>query len=320
MLRKLLVAASVMMVACLVWAWDVPFEEGVLPPVQNVGDKACLKQKDAVVKRVKETVVVSPATFYYAEVPATYEWREEKVLVREATKAVTKTSSRSVSVVVPQLRREAYKELRVVPATFETVEETVVVTPEREEDVFVPATFKKVVEKIKVAEAHKQIVNVEDKKNCYTVTESAERFVQVEKLIVDKPASVEKRICPAVTKRVSVTRVKVPAHVEEVLVPAVYEDIKLRNIEPTKLTLVDVPAVYATISKEFEVTPASKRRVDVPEKTETVVKSVIVEPATIKWKKVDGEPVEPAEVVDDSTSSSPIVTKYKSVPGSSSSF
>jgi hypothetical protein len=312
MARKILVCCAVLLAFCVVLAAEVPFVEGTLPPVKDVGDRACLKQKDAVVKRVKETVVVSPATFYYEEVPATYEWRDVSVLVKEATKASVQAKSVSSSERVPLLKHEAYKELRVVPATFETVVETVVVTPEREEEVFVPATFKKVVESVKVADSHKKIVNFDGKKNCYIVEGTEEKFVQIEKLVVDKPAHVEKRVCPAVTKNVSITRVKTPAHVEEVLVPAVYEDVKVRNIEPAKITLVDVPAVYVTISKEFEVTPASKRRVDVPEKTVTIIKDVVEEPASINWKTAPGEKIE------DSTSSYPPVDKYKSVPAAPS--
>ena len=284
-------------------ATEVPFEEGKRPPISEPGEMCCLVQKPAVLKKVTETVQVSPATFYYEEVPAQYELKDESVLIREAQKRATEHAAVLADKEVQQMVQEAYTELRVIPATFETVEQEVEIIPARTEEVYIPATFKKVTETIQVAPEHVRMVSADCGKNCYAVVKDEARSETIEKYVVDQPAKVETRTIPAVKRTIRVRKVKEPARVEKEEIPAQYEPLKTKVVaEPQKLTYEEIPAVYTTVKKEVETVPASQKKVELPAKTETLNKTIVEKPAQLVWRKY-------------SKQANP-VNKYGSVPGS----
>lgn len=113
-------------------------------------------------------------------------------------------------------------ELISVPATFETVNETVVVQPASVEYVSIPPVYETVTETVVVQEASTELVVIPA--TAYSPARTTERTVPaktstVNRRVIRTPASTVERTVPAVTKQVARRVLKTPARTTERVIP-----------------------------------------------------------------------------------------------------
>jgi len=207
----------------------------------------------------EQAVEVIPATKKVVQVPAEYEYVEEKVLVEEA-KTVWKKGQNPA-----QQLSGATGEIMClvkVPATYKTIKKLVVKSPAKTEIHEIPAEVKTL--------TVKQVVTEPTIKQ--TVVPAV--YKTVEKEVPDTPASymwvngeagVEKpwkatgnQIClvesAAVTKDVTKVVLDTPATVQEEVIPATYETVKVEKlVSEAKELRTPVEAEYKTIEKRKKI-------------------------------------------------------------------
>ena len=247
----------------------------------------------------------------YAKVllPAKYEKRTEKVLVKEAS-----------------------EKIKVVPPKLEWVEEKIEIKPEVKEIVPVPPKFKKVTETITIKPAEKKWttslkknsapvspeilngakaagVNIEavEPNTCYREYYTPARYKSITEEVVIKEESEKIEVVPPkfewVEKKVMVR----PPIKKLVPVPAKYEIVKEKVlVEPEKtvwkkgtdpaqkiagatgdiMCLVKIPARYKIIKKRVLKSPATTKVVEIPAEYKTIKVKKLVQPAQVKKIKV----------------------------------
>lgn len=208
---------------------------------------------------VEQEVEVIPASKKVVEVPAEYEYVEEKVLVEEA-KTVWKKGQNPA-----QKLSGATGEIMClvkVPAKYKTIKKLVVKTPAKTEVKEVPAKVEKIAVQKLISEptlkhtlipaVHKSV----EKK----VLESAASFMWTDaKTGADKPwRATGHTIClvetPAVTKDVKKMVLDTPASVQEEVIPATYEMVKIEKlVTPAKEVRTPVEAEYKMLEKRKKV-------------------------------------------------------------------
>lgn len=235
------------------------------------------------------TVVVKEASEQIKIIPAKYEWSEQRLLVSEGQ-----------------------SELKVIPATFATETETYEVSPAGERWVmgsrnsgvvasagllesaragganlngatpgqcfvehFKPPQYKTVAERVLVSEPSEQI------------TLNAAKYEWVEQRVMIEPASRK--------------LIEVPASFETVQEKIKVEDAKtvwkkghgpIQKIDEASgeiMCLVEVPAVYKTLSKRVMKTPASSRVMEEPARYETIRVRKLVSDASENRVSVPGK-------------------------------
>lgn len=175
----------------------------------------------ATYETVTEQVVVEPERTETIVVPAKYESYTEQVMIRPAYttwKPGTGLFGRDASGASATGSEMTTGELicRVeVPAEYETITKTRLVSPETTETRVIPAKYE-------------------------TVT----------KRVVAQPPRVEEVEIPAVYETVTKEVIDVPAYVDEVEIPAVYETVtKQRMVTPPTEEVKVIPATYRTVEK-----------------------------------------------------------------------
>lgn len=248
-------------------------------------------------------------------VPAKYETKTEKVLVKEASEKIEIIPAKYEVVEEKVLVKEASKKIIPVPATYETVTEKVLVEPaktvwkkgrgpvERIDNstgeimclVEVPAKYKTVTKRVIKTPATTKVVEI-----------PAEYAVRkVRKLVA--PAQ-EKRVkipeeYTTVTKRVKVSDPKFiwvadadrknaegrPTGNKICLkeVPAKYKVVTRRVVKtPATTKVVEIPAEYKTIKVRKLVAPAQEKRIVIPAKKQMVTKRIKVADEKMEWRQV----------------------------------
>ena len=146
---------------------------------------------------------------------------------------------------VRQLVKEAETQIKIVPETYKMVDKKVTIREESTKLITVPATYK-------------------------TLTET----------IMIEPERTEITTIPATYKNIS----------EQILIKPSYttwkkgrgEIEKIDNATDEIMCLVEVPAVYDTITKQVIDTPATTKEVKTPAVYKTIVRTVVDTPATTK--------------------------------------
>lgn len=167
-------------------------------------------------REITETIVIEPKTVEHVTVPATFETVSETTVAQE-------TSTELVS----------------IPAQYETVTETILVQPESVEFIIIPHEEKRT----------PTTVNTMDKSRVGGSygSQSVPETVNVSK--ITKPARIERRVKPAVTRQITKRVVRQPAGTQERVIPAVTKQ-EFRRVVKTPASSVEktVPA------KTLEVT------------------------------------------------------------------
>jgi hypothetical protein len=169
----------------------------------------------------------------------------------------------------------------VVAAQYETVKERVLKKAASTKVEVVAAQFQEVDERVVVRPAAKRLEAV------------APQYEDIEERILVQPAS--KRLEPvAATFRTETERVLIrPASMiwkrSSELTPAERAQQKVDLGAGDILCLVEVPAEYATVTREVVDRPATTREVEVPAEWRTMKKTVLKTPATVREVEVPAE-------------------------------
>jgi len=257
------------------------------------------------------TVVVKEASEQVKIVPARYEWTEQRVLVSEAG-----------------------SELRAIPATFSTVTETYEASPASTrwvmgskgsnidanegmlalarshganindavpgqcfDEHFKPATYKTITERVLVSEASEKVqlnpAQYEWVEQRVMVAPSSRKLVEVpavfesvqERIKVEDAKSVWKKGRGSIEK-IDHTTGDIMCLVE---VPAVYKTLSKRVVKsPASTRVIEQPARYETIKVRKLVKDAAETRVAIPAKYETITRRVLDQSATHTWHNSAG--------------------------------
>ncbi len=220
----------------------------------------------------------------YAKVmlPAQYQSKEEKVLVREAA-----------------------EKIETIPAKYEWVEQKVTVTPPETKLVPVPAVFEEVTEKVEVRPSQRRWLTGMDKKAlpASPVLMSAAKAGGV-RLDEAEPGMCFKEYYQEAQYKTEMQEVLVKEASEQVeTIPATYETVEEKVlVKEASRKLVEVPATYETLTEKVLVEPAKtiwKKGggviekidnttgevmclVEVPAKYKTIEKQVVKTPATTR--------------------------------------
>lgn len=245
-------------------------------------------------------------------VPAQYQNKEEKVLVREAAEKID-----------------------TIPAKYEWVEQQVTITPAQSKLVPVAAVYEEVTEKVEVSPTQRLWTTGMGKKAlpaspallsaakaggiraaeaepgmCFKEYYQATQYKTEMKKVLIKEASEKVETIPA-SYEVAEEKVLVKAASQKIVeVPATYEKLTEKVlIEPAKtvwkkgggviekidnttgevMCLVEVPARYKTIEKQVIKTPATTRVEEIPAVYKTVKIEKLVKPAQEKRTKIPAE-------------------------------
>lgn len=161
--------------------------------------------------------------------------------------------------------KEATEEITIVPAEYETVEQKVEVVPESKKLIPVPETYKEVIETIEVKPASKE-----------WKTSLKKKALPVNAMLIDtlKAQGIE------VDNAVGGTCYK------EYFQPAKYTTVEEAVMIQNERNETEViPTNYDTKEKEVEIVPALKKVVEIPAEHEYVEEKVLIEEAKTVWKK-----------------------------------
>ncbi len=166
------------------------------------------------------------------------------------------------------LKRAASERMEIIPARYETVTERVLVQEESTRLEVIPATYKWVEERVLVKPATQRLVKV-----------PATYGTESEKVLV-KAAHTEWRKGTGPIQKVDDATGEIMCLVE---VPAVYKTVTKRVIKtPATTRTIDEPAVYKTVKKKVVDNAATTRQVVIPAKYKTVKVTKLVTPAQEK--------------------------------------
>ena len=245
-------------------------------------------------------------------VPAVFETVTEQVLVKPVSEtvsvipAVFDTTEKSV------VEKEAFTTIKVVPAKFREEVEQVEVSPAGTS--WVTDLGKKGIPASPALLAGAKTNGVDlagaAVGACYKEYYIPAKFEETSKEVLVKEESEEIKVAPAQFEETEETVVVKQASQKKVYVPAEYETIEERvEVEPAKavwkkgdgpitkidnstgeiMCLVQVPAVYKTISKKVLKSAAKIDLVEIPEETKAVKVSKLVSDATIDKVKIPAE-------------------------------
>lgn len=245
-------------------------------------------------------------------VPAQYEVKEEKVLVRESAEKVETIPAKYESVQETVTLQPAYTKLVPVPATYEKVTEKIEVSPSQ--TIWVTNLGKNAlpVSAATVAAAKQAGIRADEAVPgmCFKQYYKPAQFKTETKKVLIKEASEKVETIPAEYETVEEQVLISEASTKIVEVPATYETVTEQVlVEPAKtvwkkgsgpieridnttgeiMCLVEIPAKYKTIQKEVIKTPTTTKVVEVPAVYETVKVRKLVSPEKEKRTPVPAE-------------------------------
>ena len=185
--------------------------------------------------------------------------------------------------------------ISTTPARYETVQEKILVSEAYEKLKVIPATYKTVTEEVLVKGAITKLI-----------TKPAEYKTVTEQVLV-KPAyttwkkgrgpiekldhSTGEIMClvevPAEYKIISRKELVKPERTEEVKIPAVYKTVTKKVVDkPARTEKVTVPAVYSTVEVVKQVEPPKEKKTVIPAVYKDVPKQVKVTDADMEWREI----------------------------------
>jgi len=165
------------------------------------------------------------------------------------------------------LSKDASERLRVIPAKYTWTTKKVLIKEASERLVAVPATYETITQKVLVSPASERLVST-----------PAEYTTVTEKVLIKAAHTGWKQGRGPIEKLDNAT-CEIMCLVN---VPAVYKTITRRVVKvPASTKSVPVPAVYKTITKRVLLTPASTKSVPIPASYKTIKVKELVEPASV---------------------------------------
>ncbi len=234
---------------------------------------------------VEETVLVSAASSRIETTPAVYGKETEQVKIRDgkriwrvglqgndapASQALLAAAGTQVDLKnasVGMCFHEHY-----VPATYETVSESVLVNAATEEVSVIPAQYQMVEKSVLVKEASTKLVQI------------PAEYETVEEQVIDKPAHTIWKKGRGPIQKIDEATGEIMCLVE---VPATYKTVKRSVLKSAARTeTVEVPAEYRTVKVRELVSAASEQRTPVPAVYNTVERQVVQQDAGFVWHEV----------------------------------
>lgn len=173
------------------------------------------------------------------------------------------------------LKRAASERVEIIPARYETVTERVLVQEQSTRLEVIPATYRWVEERVLVKSAAQRLVKV-----------PATYGTESEKILVKAAYTTWKKGTGPIQKINDATG-EIMCLVE---VPAVYKTITKRVVKtPATTRTIDEPAVYKTVKKKVVDNAATTRQVTIPAKYKTVKVTKLVTAAQEKRITIPGE-------------------------------
>lgn len=266
--------------------------------------------------RISATAVLPDAKpgecYAQVVVPALWETKTEQLLVKPVSEKVSVTDAVFDTAETSIVEKEAFTKIEVVPAKFrEEIEEVEV---SKASNVWVTDLGNKGIpaSPALLAGAKTNGVSLEGAAvgACYKEYYNPARYEETTKEVLVKEESEEIKIAPAQFEETEETVVVVQASQKKVYRPAEYETIEEKiEVEPAKavwkkgegpiqkidystgeiMCLVQVPAVYKTISKKVLKAASTIDLVQIPEETKAVKVNKLVSDATIDKVKIPAE-------------------------------
>jgi len=247
------------------------FKETYKPATYKVETEEILVQNERNITEVvpaefetkEEQVEVVPATKEVVQIEAVYETVEEKVLIEEE-KTVWKKGKNPA-----QKLSGATGDIMClvkIPAKYKTVQKQVLKSPARTEVKEIPAVIETIAVQKIIAEPtvkHTLIPAVYEKIEKKTLETPAEfKWVSADTELEEGWKESGKQIClvetPAVTKEITKTVIDTPANIEEEVIPATFELVKVKKlVAEAKELKTPIEAEYKTIEKSKKVIDSS---------------------------------------------------------------
>lgn len=173
------------------------------------------------------------------------------------------------------LVNEASSRVEIIPAEYGMVDETVMVQEESSKLEVIPATYKKVTEQIMV-EPEKTVIK-----------EIPAQYETVSEQILVKPAYTTWKKGRGPIEKIDQATGEIMCLVE---VPAEYKTVSKRVVSQPARTVEDViPAQYKTVTRTVVDTPASTRQVVIPAKYDTVQVRKMTKPSETRTIEIPAE-------------------------------
>ncbi len=251
--------------------------------------------------------------FVETYVPAKFETKPEKILIRQASASVKVIPAKYEMVSEKVLVKDASKKVVEVPATYETVKEKVLVEPaktmwkkghglaERVDNttgeimclIEVPAKYKTVTKRIIKTKATTKIVETPAEYKTVSVrkllatpqevrTDIPEEFTTVNKTVKTSDEVFSWRPAKAKTNA-TLTGSKIC--LKEI--PAKYKTLSKRIVKsPATTKVIKIPAEYKFVKVRKLVSAPQENRISIPAKYQTVTKRIKTGEERLEWKRV----------------------------------
>lgn len=230
-------------------------------------------------------------------IPAQYQTRSERVLVREASEKISITPAKYGPSSERVLVKEEARKLVVVPATYKKVTERVMVKPESYKVIAVPARYRTTTERILERPAYTEWkkgtgIGYGDAAPNSPSGDAAQyqRFTpdQIKATRVESTGEVMCLVeIPAKYKTIKRKELVSPATTKRVKIPAEYKTVTRTVVDrPATTREIVVPAKYKTVRTQREIAPARETRIPVPAKYQTISRKEQVSPERVEWRPV----------------------------------
>jgi hypothetical protein len=191
---------------------------------------------------------------------------------------------------------EASSRIETVPAQYKWVDEEVVVKEATTRVEVIPAEYKTVTERVLVEPEQEKIIEVPATykwvEEQVLVRPAHTAWKEGENLLEDVDHRTTGEIMclvevPAEYKTVRKRVVDTPATTRVETTPARYETVtKTVLVTPERTREVEVPAEYATVKVRKMVSPETSREIEIPAQYEMVERRVVSDPAHTEWRQV----------------------------------
>lgn len=200
------------------------------------------------------------------------------------------------------LKTAASSTLEVIPATYETVDERVMLKPATTRLEVVPAVYGTETERVLVKPETKRLVPVDavyEEQSEEVLVEAASTYWKRSTVAEAAASGATEQIVgddgyvmcllekPAVYKTVTKTVMVTGPSTREEIIPAEYANVeKTVLVTPPTTKEVQIPAEYGTVQTTKLVTPASEKVTEIPATYDTVTSTKVVKEGSWEWRQV----------------------------------
>jgi len=201
--------------------------------------------------------------------PAQTRTEAKRVEIAPASKQIAKIIPATYKTVTEEVViQEASEDYTTIPATYKTVTEQVIVKPATKKIVKVPAKYDMVSERIQVSPAQtvwkkgnsSPITRTNDRGEVMCLVEVPAKYKTIEKRVLVSPETTREETVAAVTKTITRKVVDKPAGVRKIQKPAVKKMVSKQVLDqPEQIVYKETPAKFDTVTREVVVAAATSK-------------------------------------------------------------